>query len=46
MTHGYNTHLLNYDITAADGTVNCGARTLAEMGNKIIKRLRKAFNFA
>ena len=46
MTHGYNTPLLNYDIAAADGTENRGARTPVEMGNEIIKKLREASDFA
>ena len=32
MTHGYNTPLLDYDIAAADGTEDRGART--PLGNK------------
>ena len=46
MTHGYNTPLLDYDIAAADGTEDCGARTPAEMGNEIIRKLQEAFDFA
>ena len=46
MTHGYNALLLNYDITTAAGTGNRGARTPAEIGNKITKKLREASNFA
>ena len=46
ITHGYNTLLLNYDITAAAGTENRGARTPAEMGNKITRKLREASDFA
>ena len=46
ITHGYNTLLLNYNITAAAGTGNRGARTPAEMGNKITKKLREASDFA
>ena len=46
MTYGYNTPLLDYDIAAADGTEDRGARTSAEMGNKIIRKLREAFDFA
>ena len=45
ITHGYNTPLLNYDIAAANAE-NRGARTPAEMGKKIIRKLRKAFDFA
>ena len=46
ITHGYNTLLLDYDIAAADGTENRGARTPAEMGNEITRKLREAFDFA
>ena len=47
ITHGYNAPLLNYDITAAtDGTENRGARTPVEIGEKITKKLREAFDFA
>ena len=46
ITHGYNTPLLDYDIDAADGTKNRGARTPAEMGNEIIRKLREASDFA
>ena len=46
MTYGYNTPFLNYDIAAADGTENRGARTPAEMGNEIIRKLREASDFA
>ena len=46
ITHKYNTPLLNYDITAADGTEDRGARTPAEMENKITRKLREAFDFA
>ena len=45
ITHGYNTPLLNYDIAAADGTEDRGARTPAEMGNEITKKLREASDF-
>ena len=45
ITYGYNTPLLNYDIAAANGTEDRGARTPAEMGNKITKKLRKASDF-
>ena len=45
MIHGYNTPLLDYDIAAAD-MENRGARTPAEMGEKIIRKLREAFDFA
>ena len=46
ITHGYNTFLLDYNIAAADGTEDRGTRTPAEIGNKIIKKLREAFDFA
>ena len=47
ITHGYNASLLDYDITAAtDSTEDRGARTLAEMGEKITKKLREASDFA
>ena len=46
VTHGYNTLLLNYNITAAAGTGNRGARTPAEIRNKITRNLREAFDFA
>ena len=46
MTHGYNTVLLDYDITAAAGITNRGARTPAEMGNEITRKLQEAFDFA
>ena len=46
ITYGYNTPLLNYDIAAADGTEDRGARTPAEMGNKITKKLQEASDFA
>ena len=46
ITHGYNTLLLNYNITAAAGIGNRGARTPVEMGNEITKKLREAFDFA
>ena len=46
ITHEYNTPLLNYNIAAADGTEDRGARTPAEMGNKITRKLRDASDFA
>ena len=46
MTHGYNTPLLDYDIAAAAGTEDRGARTPAEIGKKIIRKLREASDFA
>ena len=45
MTHEYNTPLLDYDIAAADGTEDRGARTPAEMENEIIRKLREASDF-
>ena len=45
MTHGYNTPLLDYDIAAANAE-DRGARTPAEMGEKIIRKLREASDFA
>ena len=45
MTHGYNTLLLDYDITAADGTEDRDARTPVEMGNKITRKLQEASDF-
>ena len=45
ITHGYNTLLLDYDIVAADGTEDRGACTPVEMGNKITRKLREAFDF-
>ena len=46
ITHGYDTSLLDYDIIAAAGIRNRGARTPAEIGNEIIKKLREASDFA
>ena len=46
ITYGYNTPLLDYDIAAADGTEDRGAYTPAEMGNKIIRKLREVSDFA
>ena len=46
ITHGYNTPLLDYNIAAAAGIGNRGARTPAEMGNEITKKLQEAFDFA
>ena len=45
MVHGYNTPLLNYNIVTAN-TENRGARTPAEIGEKITKKLREASDFA
>ena len=46
ITHGYNTLLLDYDIATANGTEDRSARTPAEMGNEIIRKLREASDFA
>ena len=46
ITHGYNTPLLDYNITTAAGTGNRGVRTPAEIRNEITKKLREASNFA
>ena len=46
ITRGYNTLLLNCDIAAAAGIRNRGARTPAEIGNEIIRKLREASDFA
>ena len=46
ITHGYNTPSLNYNIATADGTENRGARTPAEIGNEITRKLREASDFA
>ena len=45
MTHEYNTPLLDYDIPAAAGMENRGARTPADMGNKITRKLWEASDF-
>ena len=45
ITSGYNTPLLNYNIAAANAE-NRGARTPAEMGEKITRKLREASDFA
>ena len=45
ITHEYNTPLLDYDITAAAGTGDRGARTPADIRSKIIRKLREAFDF-
>ena len=45
ITHGYNTPLLDYDIAAANAE-DRSARTPAEMGEKIIRKLREASDFA
>ena len=46
ITHGYNTLLLNYDITAAAGTENYGVRTPADIRNEITQKLRETSDFA
>ena len=46
ITHGYNTPLLNYDITTAAGKENRGARTPADINNKITRKLQEASDFA
>ena len=46
ITHGYNTLLLDYDITAAASTGNRGARTPADIKSEITRKLREAFDFA
>ena len=45
MTHGYNTPLLDYNIAAAAGTENRGARTPADIGSEITRKLRKTSDF-
>ena len=45
MTYGYNTPLLNYDIAAVNAE-DRSACTLAEIGEKIIRKLREVFDFA
>ena len=46
ITHGYNTLLLDYDIAAAVGTEDRGARTPAEIRKEITRKLREASDFA
>ena len=46
ITHGCNTPLLNYDIAAAAGTGNRGARTPVEIGNEITRKHQETFDFA
>ena len=46
ITYGYNILLLDYNITAAAGTEDRGARTPAEIGKEITRKLRKTSNFA
>ena len=45
ITYKYNTPLLNYDIAAANAE-DRGARTPAEMGEEIIRKLREVSDFA
>ena len=45
MVHGYNTPLLDYNTITAD-IENHGTRTPTEMGEKIIKKIQEAFDFA
>ena len=45
ITYGYNTFLLDYNITAA-GIEDRGARTPAEIGKEITRKLREASDFA
>ena len=45
ITYEYNTPLLDYDIAAANAE-DRGARTPAEMGNEITRKLREASDFA
>ena len=45
ITHGYNTLLLNYNITTVAGMGNRGARTPADVSSKIIRKLREASDF-
>ena len=45
ITYEYNTLLLDYDIIAAVSTKNRGARTPAELGNKINRKFWEAFYF-
>ena len=43
--YGYNILLLDYNITAAAGTENRGARTPADMRNEITRKLWEASDF-
>ena len=45
ITHGYNTPLLDYDITAAAGTGDRDARTPADIGSEVIRKLRETSDF-
>ena len=46
ITHEYNTLLLDYDIAAAAGMVNRGARTPADIRSEITRKLRETSDFA
>ena len=46
ITYRYNTLLLNYNIAAAVGTEDRGARTPVEIGKEITRKLRETFDFA
>ena len=46
ITYGYNTPLLDYNIAAAGGTGNRGARTPADIRSEITRKLREASDFA
>ena len=46
IAHGYNTPLLDYNITAAAGMRDRGARTPADIGSEITRKLREASDFA
>ena len=46
MVYKYNIPLLDYNISIAAGIRNHGARTLIEINNEILKKLREIFNFA
>ena len=45
ITHKYHNPLLNYDIAAAAGMENYNARTPANVGNKITRKLWETCNF-
>ena len=46
ITYECNTFLLNYNVTAAAGTKDRGARTPAEIGKEITKKFRETSNLA
>ena len=46
ITHGYNTPLLDYNITAAAGTGDRSARTPADIRSEIIRKLQETSDFA